>query len=529
MEYIFLLFAFICGLSVKFMGIPPLVGYLAAGFILHFAGFESNDSLQQIASLGITIMLFTIGLKLNMKDLAKREVWFGSIAHTSVWCLVAFLALTGFAAIGLRSFEGVDLNTFALIVFALSFSSTVCVMKVLEENGESKTRHGKIAMGILVMQDIFAVVFLVVATGKIPDIWAIGLLLLLPALPLISRVINSSGHGELLPLTGFIFALGGYQLFELVGIKGDLGALVMGLLLASHAKATEMAKSLLSFKDMFLIGFFLSIGLTALPDWQMLGTAVALAVLLPIKYLLFFALFSVLRLRARTSFLTGLVMTNYSEFGLIVAALAVTLGMLSPEWLVIIAIAVSLSFVFTSIIYRNAHVLYTNHKDFFKRWEKNKRLVEDKYPQMGSAKFLVVGMGRVGMGAFTSLNQLCDGDVWGMDADRQKAIRLNKQGHDIITGDGEDADLWDNLDLNNVKLVMLALPAIEDSINISQQLKTAGYSGKIAAIARYEDEIEVLRENGVDKVFNFFKEAGLGFAEDSLAFVEDREMFVKND
>ena len=171
MEYIFLLFAFICGLSVKFFGIPPLVGYLAAGFILHFIGFESSDSLQQIAGLGITIMLFTIGLKLNMKDLAKREVWLGSVLHTSAWCAIAFFAIMAFAAIGLSSFEGVSLNTFALIVFALSFSSTVCVMKVLEENGESKTRHGKVALGILVMQDIFAVVFLVVATGKIPEIW----------------------------------------------------------------------------------------------------------------------------------------------------------------------------------------------------------------------------------------------------------------------------------------------------------------------------------------------------------------------
>ena len=90
MEYIFLLFAFVCGLSVKFAGVPPLVGYLAAGFILHFAGFESNPVIEQIANLGITIMLFTIGLKLNMRDLAKREVWFGSIVHTTSWCLLSF-------------------------------------------------------------------------------------------------------------------------------------------------------------------------------------------------------------------------------------------------------------------------------------------------------------------------------------------------------------------------------------------------------------------------------------------------------
>ncbi|MBT0586314.1 cation:proton antiporter family protein [Alteromonas oceanisediminis] len=527
MEYIFLLFAFILGLSVKLFGIPPLVGYLAAGFALHFAGFNTNPALQSIADLGITIMLFTIGLKLNIKDLAKREVWLGSVLHTGLWCALAGLCLTLLAALGLSAISALSVSTLALIVFALSFSSTVCVMKVLEENGESKTRHGKIAMGILVMQDIFAVIFLVIATGKLPEWWAIGLILLLPAMPLFSRIINSSGHGELLPLTGFIFALGGYQLFELVGIKGDLGALVMGLLLAQHSKAAEMAKSLLSFKDLFLIGFFLSIGLAALPDWEMFGLALVLSLLLPIKYILFFGVLSILRLRARTSFLTGLVMSNYSEFGLIVAALAVSLGMLSTDWLVIIAMAVSLSFVVTSITYRSAHTLYSRNNDLFRRWEKQQPLVEDQYPHMDSARFLVVGMGRVGLGAFNSLNKLADGAVWGMDADRVKIRRLQKEGHKVITGDGEDADLWESLDMSNVKLVMLALPSIEDSINIAKQLKHTRFHGKVAAIARYEDEVKILRDNGVDKVFNFFKEAGLGFAEESLAFVEDRDHYAE--
>lgn len=526
MEYIFLLFAFVCGLTVKFFGIPPLVGYLVAGFALHFAGFETNASLQQIADLGITIMLFTIGLKLNMKDLSKREVWLGSIIHTSAWVALSGLVFTAFSALGLAYFSQISLQTIALIAFALSFSSTVCVMKVLEESGESKTRHGKIAMGILVMQDIFAVVFLVVATGKLPEIWALGLVLLLPLTPLFNRVITNSGHGELLPLTGFIFALGGYQLFELVGVKGDLGALVMGLLLASHSKAIEMAKSLLSFKDLFLIGFFISIGLAALPTWEMFGIALIICLLLPLKYVLFYGLLSILRLRARTSFLTGLVMTNFSEFGLIVAALAVSLGFLSTEWLVIIALAVSMSFVMTSILYRSAHTLYGRFNARLKRWEKTQRLVEDQYPQMENGQFLVVGMGRVGMGAFTSLNKLCDGAVWGMDADRTKIQRLQNQGLKVINGDGEDADLWESLDISQVKLVMLALPAIEDSINIAQQLKQVNFTGKIAAIARYEDEVAILRSNGVDKVFNFFKEAGLGFAEESLAFVEDRELLT---
>ncbi|MCW8092359.1 cation:proton antiporter family protein [Alteromonas sp. ASW11-130] len=519
MEYSFLLFAFVCGLTVKLFGIPPLVGYLAAGFLLNFAGYSLTEPLTAIANLGITIMLFTIGLKLNFRDLSRSEVWATSAAHTLLWSAIIGVLLF-FATMVLTAYIGaVDWQSAALIAFALSFSSTVCVIKVLEESGESKTRHGRLAVGILVMQDVFAVIFLVVATGKIPSIWALALLTVIPALPLISRIINQSGHGELLPLTGFVIALGGYHLFELVNIKGDLGALIAGLLIAQHTKSTEMAKSLLSFKDLFLIGFFLSIGLTALPDLPMLLLALGLCLLLPIKAGLFFWLFTMLKLRARTSYLTTLVLSNFSEFGLIVGAMAVSLNMLAPDWLIIIAIAVAISFVFTSIMYRSSHSQYHQFKSVIKRFERDERLAADIYPVIDRARFLVVGMGRVGSGAFQSLDKLVHTNVFGMDADRAKVKKLREEGMNVICGDGEDVDLWDNLDISSVKLILLALPSIEDVSNVTKQLNNAGYKGKIAAIARYEDEVEYLLNHGVDKVFNFFTEAGLGFAEESLAFI----------
>ena len=214
------------------------------------------------------------------------------------------------------------------------------------------------------MQDIFAVLFLVVATGKVPSPWAALLILLLPARPLLQRLLSGSGHGEMLPLTGFIFALGAYHLFELVGVKGDLGALIAGVLLASQAKANELSKSLMAFKDLFLIGFFLTIGLTALPSIDLVSVALVLCLLLPIKFLLFFGLFISLRLRARTAYLTSLMMSNYSEFGLIVGAVAVTGGMLETQWLVILALATAFSFVITSVLYKHSHQYYCKHKTY---------------------------------------------------------------------------------------------------------------------------------------------------------------------
>ncbi|MEW9796915.1 cation:proton antiporter domain-containing protein [Alteromonas sp. CYL-A6] len=524
MEYAFLLFAFVCGLTVKLAGIPPLVGYLIAGFLLNFAGYRITDELTALSDLGITIMLFTIGLKLNIRDLQRREVWGASTVHMLLWIGVISVAAYGLTTLLSITVLQLDMQSALLIAFALSFSSTVCVVKVLEESGEMKTRHGRLSIGILVMQDVFAVIFLVAATGKLPSVWALGLLAIIPLLPLIHRVINQSGHGELLPLTGFILALGGYQLFEAVNIKGDLGALIFGILLARHPKASELAKSLLSFKDLLLIGFFLSIGLTALPDLTMIVAAVIIALLLPLKALLFFGLFTSLKLRGRTAFLSAMVLSNYSEFGLIVGALAVSLGLLAETWLVVLALAVSFSFVVTSIIYRNSHSQYHRFKTPIKRFERPVRLKEDIYPVITQAEFLVVGMGRVGSGAFQSLAKIAGNRVWGMDADRVKIKQMQNDGMNVICGDGEDVDLWDNLDIQNVKLVLLALPSIEDAINITKQLSNAGYTGRVAAIARYEDEVQHLLSNGVDKVFNFFTEAGLGFAEESLAYVEEKNV-----
>lgn len=519
MEYIYLLIAFIFGFGFRLINLPPLIGYLIAGFILNAWGVQNNSNLQQIADLGITIMLFTIGLKLNVQDLLKREIWLSSILHTSIWIAFISALFLLFSLLGLPYFMEMQPSTAALIGFAFSFSSTVCVVKMLEESGESRTRHGKVAIGILVMQDIFAVLFLVIATGKVPSIYALLLFLLVPIVPLIHRLLNKSGHGELLPLSGFILALGGYQLFELVGIKGDLGALIFGVLIAGHSKANELSKSLLGFKDLFLIGFFLTIGLSALPTLEITGIALLITLLLPVKFYLFFKILTTFRLRARTSFLSSLVMSNYSEFGLIVAAVAVSVGMLDKVWLVILALSVSFSFVFTSAIYRSSHNQYNQHKDRLKKYQSELPLQEDIYPQMQDTKVLVIGMGRVGKGAFTMLAKLMEKGVTGMDADLDKVRALREQDYEAIAGDGENIDLWENIDISKIELILLALPSIEDSSNITNQLRCASYTGKIAAIARYEDEVQALLDAGVDKVFNFFTEAGLGFAEESFAML----------
>ncbi len=520
MDILWILFAFACGFAVKQIGLPPLIGYLVAGFLLNFYGVVITPGLQEIADLGVTLMLFTIGLKLNIRDLLKPETWAGTLATTSLW-IVLFTGLSLFlATLSVPFFIDLSWQSAALLAFALSFSSTVCVIKMLEESGEMNTRHGRLAVAILVMQDVIAVIFLVVAEGKVPTIWALVLPLMWFARPLFGKVLNLSGHGELLALSGFMFALGAHELFYLVNIKGDLGALIFGVLLSRHEKASELSRSLLGFKDIFLVGFFLTIGLVALPDLSMMVTAVLLVPLLLIKLLMFYFAFVRFRLRARTASLSSLLLTNYSEFGLIVMVVGVNLGLIAKEWLVILALSISLSFVLTCVYYHRAHSIYARFKTLLHRFERNNPLAEDIFFQPTNAEVLVIGTGRIGLGAYQALRDQLGNQVWAMDADHERVAEQRQQGLQVFEGDGESVDLWENLDISKIELVLIATPVTEDCRNITEQLQLAGYRGKIAAIARYEDDREALLSYGIDKVFNFFVEAGIGFAEDSLRLIE---------
>ncbi len=146
--------AFCLGFLVRLIGLPPLVGFLATGFVLNYLGMASGEMLQKLADLGITLLLFTVGLKLNLKVLVRPQVWAVTTLHTSIIIALFGVAIFGLALLGIPLFSGLDLKISLMLAFALSFSSTVFVVKSLEEKGEMKSLHGHIAIGILVMQDM---------------------------------------------------------------------------------------------------------------------------------------------------------------------------------------------------------------------------------------------------------------------------------------------------------------------------------------------------------------------------------------
>jgi len=516
MEYIWVAVAFACGFLARQISLPPLVGYLGAGFGLHALGVEPDTSFQALSDLGITLLLFTIGLRLNIRNLLKTEIWAGASVHMIAITVITTFTCLLFAYLGVEYFALLDWPSAALIGFALSFSSTVCAVKFLEENGEIRTRHGQVAIGILIIQDIAAVAFLALATDKSPSSWAL-LLLGLPLLrPALYALIERCGHGEVLTLVGFFLAYSGSELFEFADLEPHVGALALATLISGHTKAAELAKALLNFKDLFLIGFFLSIGFTALPTIEMFLTAVIIAGGLSAKAGLLFLWLARLKLRARTAFLTTLSLTNYSEFGLIVCAVGVSRGLLEKEWLVIVALAVAVSFVVAGVANVRTHSLFKRWNRQIKGFERPERLPEDMFDHPDGAAILVIGMGRVGTGAYEALLDYEQTNICGIDVERTRVAKHRSAGRKVIAGDAEDPDFWAHINLDAVNLIMFTLPNHPDTLQAVKEVHRAGYKGKTAGIARYEDEKKDLLSAGVDVVFNFYSNAGAGLTEHSM-------------
>lgn len=506
--------AFVCGLLVKLIRLPPLIGFLAAGFVLNALGAEGGEFLQATSDLGITLLLFTIGLKLRLNELAKPEVWGAASIHMGIITfLISALAIL-LSQANLPLFSDLDLETAVLIGFALSFSSTVFAIKILDELGATTAIHGRVAIGVLVVQDIAAVVFLAISMGKMPSIWALALLLLIPMKPLFQKLLGRTGHGELLVLFGIAMALVGADIFELAGIKEDVGALVFGMLLANHPKSNELAKSLLSFKDLFLVGFFLSIGMTALPGWNEVLIALVFILFLPIKVALYFGFFNLFFLRASTSWRTSLNLANYSEFGLIVGAIAASSGWLPNEWLGVFAIVLSFSFMVSAPLVNVRDIVYQSWRSKLQAFERQKRISGEEDLDLSNIEVAIFGMGRMGTAAYNAIEQDFEGTLLGVEIDEEKANSHKSSNRNVVTGDATNPDFWTRTHglVDGLGWVLLTLPTHNANMAAALRLQEMGYRGDIAATSKYPDEEKALKSLGVDYTFNIYAEAGLGFA-----------------
>ena len=510
-----ILAAFALGFGAARVGLPPLVGFLAAGFLLHAGGYETNTAIETISDMGVLLLLFGIGLKLRLRTLARPEVWAVAGVHMVAMTVLIGLAFLAFA--GLLS-TSITLPEAALLGFAFSFSSTVFAVKALEERNETASLAGRLAIGILIMQDIVAVTFLALSADQVPSPWAIPVVLaLVAARPVWGWFLNHSGHGELQVLFGFALAIGvGAGAFEIVGLKPDLGALLVGIILAGHPKAHELADRLLSLKDILLIGFFLSIGLGGAPSPTALVAVAIVLILLPVKSVLYVTLLARFRLRARTSLHTSLTLSNYSEFGLIVATVAAEQAMLDQVWVSAMAVAVSLSFLVAAPANSRRYDIYGRWRQTLSRLERHPSHPDDALIDPGPARMLVFGLGRVGQGAFDELVIRHGAVVVGIDRDGDVVADSVKAGRPAVRGDALDRDFWERISLHDdLELIVLAMNEHPANVEAASRIRAYRPDIHIAANARYGDQVTELMAVGVDVARNLYSEAGQGLADDA--------------
>jgi predicted Kef-type K+ transport protein len=515
-EVICITFAFFFGLAVRHAGLPPLVGFLGAGFAINYFGpglglpEESGEILRHVAHLGVLMLLFTVGLKLKLKQITQPQVIAGALVH--------FIITVAVFAPAIRWFFELDWNTSLVVATALAFSSTVLAAKLLESKRELGAFHGRTSIGILIVQDIIALVALGVFSQQTPTIWALGVLALPLLRPVLYWLLNLAGHDELLVLMGMLLALviGGMG-FHAMGLSAEIGALLMGVLLANHPRAKELSDSLWALKEVFLVGFFLQIGMSGLPDADALIFALIFAVVLPLKGILFFFLLIALRLRARTSFLTALSLTAYSEFGLIVAA-----GVL-PEWLVPLAIAVSISFVIAAPLNRLAHPLFERLEQYLQRFEPRRMHPDEQPTEFGGAEVLILGMGRTGTAAYDRLE--AQGlRLIGVDSDTYKVAAHHQAGRNVLYSDAEDSHFWRGVDLSGVRAVILAMDDIEAKLISARTIRRRGFTGPVVAHALYEDHVDRILEAGATHTYLTMQQAGVSLADHALGTFSDGEV-----
>ncbi len=507
--------ALLLGVVAWRLGLPPLVGFLASGFVFSALGAESTAYLGEIAEIGVLLLLFAVGLKLRFKTLFRAEVWGSGIVHL-------LLVGGGISAVAIW-FGGLAAWPAILVAVALSFSSTVLAAKVLDSQFELRAVHGRVAIGILIVQDLVAVAMLALVSSGAPSPLSLGVLLLPLVRPLAHWMLDFVGHGELLVLFGAVVAIAfGGAGFHALGLSPELGALLLGSLFSDHKRAQELSNALWGLKEILLVAFFLNVGLSGLPSVEMLQTTGWILLALPLKVVVLFFLLLLFGLRARTSFLTSVSLATYSEFAIIVAGAAVEAGVLGEQWLVISALAVAVSFAVAAPLNTHAHEIYGRIAPWLERLERRRRHPDDEPVSLGSAEILVVGMGRLGVGAYDFL-QAHGSQVVGGDNDPGKLERNRADGRRVVYVDAEDASFWRSLKFDRLRAILLAFPDLKAKRIAGTELRKRGYRGILSATHVYPEEQAPILESGVDATFNYFTEAGVGFARETMDALEGAE------
>ncbi|HPA46114.1 MAG TPA: cation:proton antiporter, partial [bacterium] len=480
-------------LIIMFLATGILAGPSCLGIIASYAQIEL------LAQMGIALLLFIVGLKLDL-HLVRTT---GPVALATGLGQIVFTSIIGFViAIGM----GMTVITSAYVSVALTFSSTIIIVKLLSDKKEIDSLHGQIAVGFLIVQDIAAILALVGLTtfgsslseegsvmrtslliaGKGLGLLAFVGVLMRYVLPdLLRRIAHSQ---EMLVLFAIAWAVllgaGG----ELLGFSKEVGAFLAGVSLASTEYRDSIGGRLTSLRDFLLLFFFIDLG--ARLDWSTVGSQVNAAIWFSLfvligNPLIVLIIMGVMGYRRRTALMAGLTVAQISEFSLIVAALGLSLGHISPETMGLITlVGVVTIFASTYMILYSGPLYRFLSKPLliFERRNPYRETVGDTGQEMRMVDVILVGLGNYGSGLAKCLSDRKK-DIVGVDFDPIALQKWRSRGISALYGDIADPEIHEQLPLRKARWVVNTVRDRELNLSLIHLLKSLGYGGKVALTA----------------------------------------------
>lgn len=506
---------------------PLIVSFIAVGVLVGPSSLNIVTAEQEIdllAKMGIAILLFLVGLRLDVQVIRRMGL-------VAVSMGLAQIVITTSLGVALGLLLGMDRLTALYVAVALTFSSTIIIVKLLSDKREIDALHGKLAVGILIVQDLVVVLVMIgltalgasTAAGRQHSPLVAGLLVtikggaLLAAIAglmrfIIPRIAHYLAHSpELLILSSVAWALALATASESIGLSREVGAFLAGVSLASTPYREAISGRLVSLRDFLLLFFFINLG--AHLDLALLGAHVGQALALSafvllIKPIILMAIIAVTGYRKRTALLTAITGAQISEFSLILAALGLSLGHIDESTVGLITlvglITIGLSTYF--IIY--AHPMY----DFlapalgvFERKSPTREEAEDS-TMLQRPDIILFGLGRFGRNIAQHLRERGK-RILGVDFDPQIIHAWKAQGFWAEYGDAEDPEVPLALPSDNAEWIVAALPQLSTNLAILKALREHGYTGRIAVTAHSHEDANRLRDAGADMVLLPFSDA----------------------
>lgn len=521
---------------VGFIGLllrqPLIVSFIAVGLIAGPSALDivhSKEQIKLLAELGIAILLFLVGIKLDVK-LIRSIGWVSVMTGLGQ---VAFTSLIGFA-IGLMI--GLDTTSSLYLAVALTFSSTIIIVKLLSDKREIDSLHGQIALGFLIVQDLVVVMAMIVlATIGIgsghdesgdSSVWrvvasAFGLLLFVV---LFIRYLANSLTALLakVPELLVIFAIALAALFaavgHLVGLGMEVGGLLAGVALASTPFRESIAARLAPLRDFLLLFFFIALGSTL--DLSLLGANIYGAIIFSLfvligNPLIVLIIMGAMGYRKRTAFLAGLTVAQISEFSLIFIAMGISLGHVSQDLLGLATLVGIITIAVSTYMITYSHKLYTFFEPVLGIFERANPSREQNTEQgtNNHPEVVVFGLGRLGTAIATRLQEK-GVRVMGVDFNPTEIKHWRQLGLHTAYGDVTDAEFIAELPLRQVKWIVSTVPhhhmgvSFEDTRKtIVQLVQTTSFDGQLAAVSHSSVETNELNRLGVNLILEPFQDA----------------------